>query len=92
MALGHTIKSLLTPSLKDQCNIDGCIDNDYKLLNRYLTGTVVTNKKDICSINRLAGVGQVRLGTTEIETEDGMIELYPTAKVTELGRRVLRIR
>lgn len=74
------------------CIVNRSIESDFDILNECIYGTIVDDHNR-SSVNRLASVGLVRLGTRVImNDQDETIKLQQTVKATELGRRVAKAR
>lgn len=68
------------------------IDSDFDVLQKCVLGKVI-EQGDRQSIQRLASVGYVRMGTTiTMDDLSKTIQLQQTAKITDLGSRVLQKR
>jgi hypothetical protein len=92
MTIGLLQKFRGKSSYEDGCTINRRIENDFDVLNDCIHGAIV-NSNNCNSVNRLATVGYVRLGTKVImDKQKETIELQQTVKATELGRRVSNAR
>jgi hypothetical protein len=66
-----------------------CNSNDAYTLIKYENGAII-DKNDKYTLDRLARVGLVHLGThEEVNVQDDKIEVVPTAGLTALGRKMI---
>ncbi len=61
---------------------------DLTILKDYRDGKIIP-QSDEMNVGRLASIGLIKLGT-DVKVTNSKIRLFPTAKTTPLGKKLLR--
>ena len=64
---------------------------DFEMLRKYKDGKII-DSEDEYRLKTLSSVGMVHLGShVEVNEDDGKIRILPTARLTNLGKKVMRL-